>query len=88
MTDLFGNPVFGRPVGRKLPGRQQCFGQGAEWIDAARDWCAAQAIELERIEAGGRFRAAGVWHRIGFGADDWVVEIEGSDDDGLGNPRL
>lgn len=71
---LFGDPLPAR-YGRST-GRQQQFGEGAEWIDAARDWCAANGLTLERFEAGGRFRAAGVWHTIGHNGEDWVVELE------------
>lgn len=51
---LFGDPLprrFGR-----LPGVQQTFGEGAEWMDAARDLAEGGGMRVLQFGAGGEGR--------------------------------
>ncbi len=71
--DLFGQAVpkrFGR-----VPGLQQQLFEGAEWLSAAADWAALRGLAVERLEAGRRFRCAGVWYAIAWNDDtsDWEM---------------
>lgn len=77
MTDLFGDPVYGRRVGRRLPGAQlEAFG-GAEWMGGATDCAAALGLAVLRMEAGRRVLTTAGWFAVVW--DDghgWTLQAE------------